>query len=103
MADKPLKELLNPSANGDLGDIVRRARRLGELTDNLCKSLGEEYAGAIVAANLRENGELVIIAASSGAQTITYDVVVYGGTSAGIIAAVQAKRLGKSVVVVALD
>jgi hypothetical protein len=38
---------------------------------------------------------------SSGAQTITYDVVVYGGTSAGIIAAVQAKRMGKSVVVVA--
>ena len=31
---------------------------------------------------------------SSGAQTITYDVVVYGGTSAGIIAAVQAKRMG---------
>jgi len=38
---------------------------------------------------------------SSSAQTITYDVVVYGGTSAGIIAAVQAKRMGKSVVVVA--
>ena len=32
---------------------------------------------------------------------MTYDVVVYGGTSAGIIAAVQAKRMGKSVVVVA--
>jgi hypothetical protein len=64
MADKPLKDLLNPTANGDLGDIVRRARRLGELTDNLCKSLGEEFSGAIVAANLRENGELVIIASS---------------------------------------
>jgi hypothetical protein len=32
---------------------------------------------------------------------VTYDIVVYGGTSAGIIAAVQAKRMGKSVVVVA--
>jgi FAD dependent oxidoreductase len=41
------------------------------------------------------------VAAFSGAQTMTYDVVVYGGTSAGIIAAVQAKRIGKSVVVVA--
>jgi hypothetical protein len=30
-----------------------------------------------------------------------YDVVVYGGTSAGVIAAVQADRLGKSVVLVA--
>jgi hypothetical protein len=32
-----------------------------------------------------------------------YDVVVYGGTSAGVIAAVQAKRLGKSVVIVGPD
>lgn len=65
MADKPLKDLLNPCSNGDLGDIIRRARELDELTNNLCKSLPEEYAGAIVAANFRENGELVIIAASS--------------------------------------
>ncbi len=32
-----------------------------------------------------------------------YDLVVYGGTSAGVIAAVQAKKLGKSVVIVAPD
>ena len=32
-----------------------------------------------------------------------YDVVVYGGTSAGVIAAVQAKKLGKSVIVVSPD
>src|SRR5688500_2166693 len=32
-----------------------------------------------------------------------YDVVVYGGTSAGVIAAVQAKRMGKSVVIVSPD
>ena len=43
----------------------------------------------------------LVVAASSGAQTATYDIVIYGGTSAGIIAAVQAKRMGKSVVVVA--
>jgi hypothetical protein len=30
-----------------------------------------------------------------------YDLVVYGGTSAGVIAAVQAKKMGKSVVIVA--
>lgn len=45
----------------------------------------------------------ITVAAFSGAQAMTYDVVVYGGTSAGIIAAVQAKRMGKSVVVVAPD
>jgi glycine/D-amino acid oxidase-like deaminating enzyme len=32
-----------------------------------------------------------------------FDLVVYGGTSAGVIAAVQAKRLGKTVVLVAPD
>jgi hypothetical protein len=33
----------------------------------------------------------------------TYDVVVYGGTSAGVIAAVQAKKMGKSVIIVSPD
>ncbi|MBP90984.1 MAG: FAD-dependent oxidoreductase [Planctomycetaceae bacterium] len=30
----------------------------------------------------------------------TYDVVVYGGTSAGVVAAVQAKRMGKTAIIV---
>ncbi len=33
----------------------------------------------------------------------TYDIVVYGGTSAAVIAAVQAKKLGKTVIVVSPD
>jgi hypothetical protein len=33
----------------------------------------------------------------------TYDVVVYGGTSAGVMAAVQAKRMDRSVVIVCPD
>src|SRR5436190_24084395 len=32
-----------------------------------------------------------------------YDLVVYGGTAAGVVAAVQAKRMGKSVVIVSPD
>ena len=32
-----------------------------------------------------------------------YDIVVYGGTAAGVVAAVQAKRMGKSVIVVSPD
>jgi len=32
-----------------------------------------------------------------------HDVVVYGGTSSGVIAAVQAKRMGKSVILVCPD
>ncbi len=34
---------------------------------------------------------------------VDFDVVIYGGTSAAVIAAVQAKKLGKSVVVVSPD
>jgi hypothetical protein len=33
----------------------------------------------------------------------TYDVVVYGGTSAGVIAAVQAKKMGRSAIIVCPD
>jgi hypothetical protein len=65
MASDDLKNLLNPCSGGELGDIVRRAREMGELTQVLCEGLPADYAGAIVAANLRENGDLVVIAASS--------------------------------------
>lgn len=64
MASDELKNLLNPNNVGELGDVVRRAREMGELTHVLSKSLPGDYAGAIVAANLREDGDLVIIAAS---------------------------------------
>jgi len=37
------------------------------------------------------------------ADAATYDVVVYGGTSSGVIAAVQAAKMGKSVVLVGPD
>lgn len=35
-----------------------------------------------------------------GEETRTYDLVVYGGTSGGVAAAVQARRMGKSVVLI---
>jgi hypothetical protein len=48
---------------------------------------------------------LLALLSISGAQSTTpdFDVVVYGGTAAGVIAAVQAKRLGKTVVIVGPD
>jgi hypothetical protein len=50
---------------------------------------------------------LVVIGAAAwagvAARAQDYDVVVYGGTSAGVIAAVQAKAMGKSVVLVGPD
>ena len=65
MATKQLGNLLNPSYGGDLGDIIRRAREMGELADILTRALPEEHAAGVVAANVREDGELVVIAASS--------------------------------------
>jgi len=43
------------------------------------------------------------VALFSGAQSAQFDLVVYGGTSAGVIAAVQAKKMGRSVVLVGPD
>jgi len=42
----------------------------------------------------------LLMTAGADAATYTADVCVYGGTSGGVIAAVQAARLGKSVVIV---
>jgi hypothetical protein len=47
---------------------------------------------------------VVALLTPAGAQAPrTYDLVVYGATSAGVMAAVQAKRLGKTVIVVGPD
>ena len=40
---------------------------------------------------------------SGASEASEYDLVIYGGTSAGVIAAVQAKRMGKTAVVVGPD
>src|SRR6266851_9050087 len=46
---------------------------------------------------------LVVLFRAAPARADDYDIVVYGGTSAGVIAAVQAKKMGKSVVIVSPD
>ncbi len=46
---------------------------------------------------------VVLVVGSAGVRAAEFDVVVYGGTSGGVIAAVQAKRMGKSVVLVGPD
>jgi hypothetical protein len=46
----------------------------------------------------------IAVALSSGAaQPVTYDLVVYGATSAGVMAAVQARTMGKTVMLVGPD
>jgi hypothetical protein len=44
-----------------------------------------------------------IVACSLALQAAEYDLVVYGGTTAGVVAAVQTKKMGKSVVIVCPD
>lgn len=45
----------------------------------------------------------VLCGVAPGASRAEHDVVIYGGTSAGVIAAVQAKQMGKSAVIVCPD
>ena len=65
MAAKSLEKLLNPCNDGGLGEIIRHARDMGELVQMLQLSLPSDQAGSIVAANIRGDGELVVLAASS--------------------------------------
>src|ERR1043165_7131772 len=46
---------------------------------------------------------LTFLVSSSLAVAADYDLVIYGGTCSAITAAVQAKKMGKSVVVVSPD
>ena len=46
---------------------------------------------------------LAVLASGAALCAADYDVVVYGGTSAGVVAAVQAKAMGKSVILVGPD
>jgi hypothetical protein len=65
MAAKSLENLLNPSKDGALADIVRRARDMDELASALVRALPPEEGASILAANVRAGGELVILCRSS--------------------------------------
>jgi hypothetical protein len=64
MGDEKLEKLLNRNGNGELADLVREARRRGELAASLARILPAELAGDIVAANVRDGGELVVVCRS---------------------------------------
>jgi hypothetical protein len=65
MSVKSLEELLKASSGGSLGNVVRHARDMGDLVKLLQDSLPSEQRAAISAANIRDNGELVVLANSS--------------------------------------
>jgi hypothetical protein len=89
MSANKLKNLLNPCNNGDLGELINRAQRMGELTEILSRALPESDRGAIVAANVREDGELVVICASSAwASLLRYETekLLLAAKNAGLTA-----------------
>ena len=65
MPIKHLGNLLKPNKDGGLGDIIRHARDMGELVCALQRSLPADEAAAVIAANIRDDGELVILCSSS--------------------------------------
>ena len=65
MAAKSLEKLLNPSKDGDLASIVRRAQDMGELAGALAAAVSPEEGASILAANVRDDGELVVLCRSS--------------------------------------
>jgi hypothetical protein len=64
MPIKRLENLLKPSDDGGLGDIIRHARDMGELAQILQKSLPGDCSTSISAANIRDNGELIVLAST---------------------------------------
>ena len=64
MTAKSLENLLNPSKNGDLGALVRRAKDMSSLAAALAGAIGPDEGASIAAANVREDGELVVLVRS---------------------------------------
>ncbi|MEL7187609.1 MAG: DciA family protein [Pseudomonadota bacterium] len=72
---------------------------MGELTEILSKSISDTDRGAIVAANLRDDGELVVICASSAwAARLRYqtDILLKAARDAGVKASACRVRVAQS-------
>jgi len=86
MPMKSLEKLLKINQDNSLGDVIQHAQDMGDLVQILQDSLPEEQRTAISAANIRENGELVVLAASSAwASRLRYetDRLIAAATAAG--------------------
>lgn len=65
MPIKLLENLLNSNNDGSLGDIIKHARDMGVLVSALQSSLPDDEAAAVIAANIRDDGELIVLCSSS--------------------------------------
>lgn len=69
-----LEKLLKTKAGHGLGKIIQRAQNMDALARQLQASLAPELAGQLISANLRENGELVVVCRSSaGAARLRFE------------------------------
>ena len=62
-----LKKLLKKSADPGLEKIIHRAQNMHELTGCVESALTGDLAAQLVAVNLRDDGELVVVCRSSAA------------------------------------
>jgi hypothetical protein len=62
---KSLDELLKSSKDKRLAEVIDHARDMGDLVRLLQDALPSEQRPAIAAANIRDDGELVVLASSS--------------------------------------
>ena len=60
-----LDKLLKSGAGGTLEDMVQTAQYMDQLTSSLKRDLAAELADQLIAASLREDGELVLVVTSS--------------------------------------
>ncbi len=60
-----LEKLLKSGAGGALDKIVQRAQNMNDLTSAIRSVLPDEAQASLLAANLRDDGELVLICSSS--------------------------------------
>ena len=64
MAITKLENLLNAHENNGLDKIIQRAQTLDSLTSSLQAALPPDLAGNLIAANVREDGDLVLVCSS---------------------------------------
>ena len=62
---KSLDDLLKANKDKGLAEVIEHARDMGDLVQILQEALPAEQRGAVSAANLRDDGELIVLAATS--------------------------------------
>ena len=83
-----LRNLLKSGSSADLERVIQRARELDDLAVILRNALPGELAENLVSANVRENGELVVVTTSSGwAARLRFetDALLCAAKKAGVI------------------